>query len=47
MVVVVALDVYGHLLHVVVMDRVHLVRHVYDVVFAATYSEPGLIRRLV
>jgi hypothetical protein len=38
MVMVVALDVHWHLLHVVVMDSVHLVRHVYDVVFAATSS---------
>jgi hypothetical protein len=37
-VVVMALDVYGHFLHVVVMDSVHLIWHVYDVVFAATSS---------
>jgi hypothetical protein len=33
---VVALDIHGNLLHVVVMDRVHLVWHVYDVMFAVT-----------
>jgi hypothetical protein len=38
MVMVVALDIHGNLLHVVMVDRVHLIRHVYDVMFAVTCS---------
>ena len=38
MMVVVALDVHRYFLHVVMMDCVHLVRHVYDVMFAVTCS---------
>jgi len=34
--VVVALDIHGYFLHVVVMDGVHLIRHVYDVMLAVT-----------
>lgn len=36
--VVVALDIHGYFLHVVVMDVVHLIWHVYDVMFAVTRS---------
>jgi hypothetical protein len=39
MVVVMALDIHGYLLHVVVVDRVHLVWHVYDVMFAEKTSD--------
>ena len=35
---VVALDIHGYFLHVVVMDGVHLIWHVYDVMFAVTCS---------
>jgi len=38
MMVVVALDIHGYFLHVVVMDGVHLIWHVYDVMFAVTCS---------
>jgi hypothetical protein len=38
MVMVMALDIHGNLLHVVMMDRVHFIWHVYDVVFAVTCS---------
>jgi hypothetical protein len=39
-VVVVALDVHGYLLHVMVVDRAYLVWHVYDVMFTVTsYSK--------
>jgi hypothetical protein len=34
--VVVALDIHGYFLHVVVMDGVHLIWHVYDVMFTVT-----------
>lgn len=33
MMMIVALDIHGNLLHVVMMDCVHLVWHVYDVMF--------------
>jgi hypothetical protein len=36
--VVVALDIDGYFLHVVVMDGVHRIWHVYDVMFAVTCS---------
>jgi hypothetical protein len=36
MMVVVALDINRYFLHVVVMDCVHLIWHVYDVMFAVT-----------
>jgi hypothetical protein len=36
--VIVALDINRHFLHVVVMDGVHLIWHVYDVMFAVTCS---------
>jgi len=36
--VVVALDIHGYFLHVVVMDGVHFIWHVYDVMFAVTCS---------